>query len=131
VTHGQGYQAAQSVQIAYDITKPSLPQVGSYAGGGRPNTMLSQQSLLATGNALQLIDAQRPAYMRATGSYQGYGFNVPGSSAGKAALATTLSNVTRKANLKCGNAEERLNRYHGIYDARRLSDIALYNPMGI
>lgn len=62
-------------RFVFDITKPSLPQLGA-SNFVNISAPLVNEKAFTTGGNLQLVDSTYPQYLRADGSYNGFGFSI-------------------------------------------------------
>ena len=120
-----GSQKTGNTRFTFDITRPTLPQIGTSGYAGLTGVMDAET--FATGNGLNLVDANRPEYLRLLGSYQGNGFTVPGDSKGMSTLATTAVNLTREKNPEL--CKPGMSAYLSVYDASRAQQINLLDAL--
>ncbi|HLD65642.1 MAG TPA: IPT/TIG domain-containing protein, partial [Pseudomonas sp.] len=117
-------------RVVFDLSKPSLPQIGESAADGL-TALSADGSRFASGEALELYDASRPAYIRELGRYQAEGFSVPGNSRGIRAQATTALNLTHASLLPGEDCWKLPQGYLGFYDFSRPDNIGLLDALSL
>ena len=81
--------------LVFDLSRPSLAQLGAQDVSSEKLEGLSQQSRYATAGEVSLFDTRQPAYQKLLSAYNGYGYTVPGKSKAVDGLGSLFANYTR------------------------------------
>ena len=114
-------------RVVFDITKPSMPQLGDSRLAGLSTVLRDQERVATTTSGdLSVYDASRPNHLRFEGQYFANGFSIPGATEGMDAQVTVPAKVNRhKIDQDCEKA------YVSLFDASRTEQINLLDALVI
>ena len=110
-------------RFVFDVSRPSMPQVGYFPSGNVSAAMVDRPQLVAPakGTDLALYDASRPNHLQELGSYDDLGFRLQGNITSMAAL-DTLAGVTK---IDGCSEPPGYKGYLSLYDTSRPQQIGL------
>ncbi|MCG8435476.1 MAG: IPT/TIG domain-containing protein, partial [Gammaproteobacteria bacterium] len=116
-------------RFIFDITKPTLPQIGhSRAAGIKPAVLQDGFSVAGPikGSEYAMFDVRRPRHVRELGRFDSFGFRLPGSFVGVDGLTTLAGNTTTRG---CG--KKSAEGFLSIFDTSRPQIITLLDALKV